>query len=75
MTDALADQGRPGLVRHGGGAAWRADGPLSADAVALLRVPEGRRVPELERVDESSAFRLGRLELDKVPPNRLATSA
>jgi hypothetical protein len=29
----------------------------------------------LERVDEISAFRLGRVNLDKVPPNRLATMA
>ncbi|MGW1404029.1 Tn3 family transposase [Streptomyces sp. NPDC002405] len=29
----------------------------------------------LERVDEISAFRLGRVRLDKVPPNRLATLA
>jgi Tn3 transposase DDE domain len=64
------------------------------DLVALLQVPEGRRVSELERlrrpptrttgasmakalerVDEISAFRLGRVRLDKVPPNRLATMA
>jgi TnpA family transposase len=29
----------------------------------------------LERVDEISAFRLGRVKVDKVPPNRLATLA
>lgn len=76
------------------GAARRADASLSADLVALLGVPEGRRISELERlrrpptrttgaslakalerVDEISAFRLGRVKLDKVPPNRLATLA
>lgn len=76
------------------GAARRADASLPADLVALLEVPEGRRVSELERlrrpptrttgtgmakalerVDEISAFRLGRVKLDKVPPNRLATLA
>jgi hypothetical protein len=76
------------------GAARRADASLPADLVALLGVPEGRRVSELERlrrpptrttgasmakalerVDEISAFRLGRVKLDKVPPNRLATMA
>jgi TnpA family transposase len=75
-------------------AARRADGDLPADLVALLGVPEGRRISELERlrrpptrttgtsmakalerVDEISAFRLGRVKLDKVPPNRLATLA
>ncbi|MCQ4083913.1 Tn3 family transposase [Streptomyces sp. RB6PN25] len=72
----------------------RADGALPRDLVALLEVPEGRRVSELERlrrpptrttgtsmakalerVDEISAFRLGRVKVDKVPPNRLATLA
>ncbi|MER6599727.1 Tn3 family transposase [Streptomyces parvus] len=76
------------------GAARRADASLPGDLVALLEVPEGRRVSELERlrrpptrttgtgmakalerVDEISAFRLGRVKLDKVPPNRLATLA
>jgi hypothetical protein len=76
------------------GAARRADASLPADLVALLGVPEGRRVSDLERlrrpptrttgasmakalerVDEISAFRLGRVKLDKVPPNRLATMA
>ncbi|MEV7445727.1 Tn3 family transposase [Streptomyces sp. NPDC091204] len=76
------------------GAARRADASLPADLVALLGVPEGRRISELERlrrpptrttgaslakalerVDEISAFRLGRVKLDKVPPNRLATLA
>ncbi|MDF2256007.1 Tn3 family transposase [Streptantibioticus ferralitis] len=76
------------------GAARRADASLSKDLVALLGVPEGRRISELERlrrpptrttgaslakalerVDEISAFRLGRVKLDKVPPNRLATLA
>lgn len=76
------------------GAARRADASLSADLVALLGVPDGRRISELERlrrpptrttgaslakalerVDEISAFRLGRVKLDKVPPNRLATLA
>ncbi|MFJ1900516.1 Tn3 family transposase [Streptomyces sp. NPDC088115] len=75
-------------------AARRADASLSEDLVALLGVPEGRRISELERlrrpptrttgaslakalerVDEISAFRLGRVKLDKVPPNRLATLA
>ncbi|WP_261574656.1 Tn3 family transposase [Frankia gtarii] len=73
-------------------AARRADGALPADLVALLGVPPGRRVSELERlrrpptrttgtsmakalerVEEISAFRLGRVKLDKVPANRLAT--
>ncbi|MFB9532525.1 hypothetical protein [Nonomuraea roseola] len=27
----------------------------------------------LEKVDEISAFRLGRVKVDRVPPNRLAT--
>ncbi|MFB6946561.1 Tn3 family transposase [Streptomyces sp. NPDC056237] len=76
------------------GAARRADRSLPADLVALLQVPEGRRISELERlrrpptrttgtsmakalerVDEISAFQLGRVKLDKVPPNRLATLA
>jgi hypothetical protein len=76
------------------GAARRADASLQADLVALLGVPERRRISELERlrrpptrttgaslakalerVDEISAFRLGRVKLDKVPPNRLATLA
>jgi len=76
------------------GAARRADGALPADLVALLDVPEGRRVSELERlrrpptrttgtsmakalerVDEIAAFRLGRVRIDKVPPNRLASLA
>ncbi|WP_317441046.1 Tn3 family transposase [Streptomyces collinus] len=76
------------------GAARRADASLSEDLVALLGVPEGRRISELERlrrpptrttgasmakalerVDEISAFRLGRVKVDKVPPNRLATLA
>ncbi|MCX5417747.1 Tn3 family transposase [Streptomyces sp. NBC_00059] len=75
-------------------AARRADASLPADLVALLEVPEGRRISELERlrrpptrttgtgmakalerVDEISAFHLGRVKLDKVPPNRLATLA
>ncbi len=75
-------------------AARRADASLPADLLALLQVPEGRRISELERlrrpptrttgasmakalerVDEISAFRLGRVKLDKVPPNRLATLA
>ncbi|MFE4210563.1 hypothetical protein ACFRSX_37180 [Streptomyces goshikiensis] len=76
------------------GAARRADASLPADLVALLDVPEGRRISELERLrrpptrttgtgmakalermDEISGFRLGRVKLDKVPPNRLATPA
>ncbi|MCY1649300.1 Tn3 family transposase [Streptomyces sp. NPDC048212] len=75
-------------------AARRADASLPADLVALLEVPEGRRISELERLrrpptrttgtgmakalermDEISAFHLGRVKLDKVPPNRLATLA
>ncbi|HEY9328469.1 MAG TPA: Tn3 family transposase [Streptomyces sp.] len=75
-------------------AARRADASLPADLVALLEVPEGRRISELERlrrpptrttgtgmakalerVDEISAFHLGRVKLDRVPPNRLATLA
>ncbi|MFF9870137.1 Tn3 family transposase [Streptomyces sp. NPDC013953] len=75
-------------------AARRADTLLPVNLVALLAVPEGRRVSELERlrrpptrttgtgmakalerVEEISAFRLGRVKLDKVPPNRLATLA
>ncbi|MGW1641561.1 Tn3 family transposase [Streptomyces lavendulae] len=76
------------------GAARRADPSLPDDLVALLQVPEGKRISELERlrrpptrttgtsmakalerVDEISAFHLGRVKLDKVPPNRLATLA
>ena len=75
-------------------AARRADGALPADLVALLEVPQGRRVSELERlrrpptrttgasmakalerVEEISGLRLGRVKVDKVPPNRLATLA
>jgi len=75
-------------------AARRADAALPADLVALLDVPEGRRVSELERlrrpptrttgrsmakalerVDEIAAFRLGRVRIEKVPPNRLASLA
>ncbi len=75
-------------------AARRADAGLPADLVALLAVPEGRRVSELERlrrpptrttgtgmakalerVEEISGFRLGRVRIGKVPPNRLAALA
>lgn len=43
--------------------------------MALLEVLEGKRVSELEWVDESSAFQLGKVKVDKVPPNRLAALA
>ncbi len=75
-------------------AARRTDASLPADLVALLDVPEGRRISELERlrrpptrttgtgmakalerVDEISSFRLGRVRIDKVPPNRLSALA
>ncbi|MFC7884762.1 Tn3 family transposase [Streptomyces sp. NPDC057376] len=73
-------------------AARRAEASLPADLVALLDVPEGRRVSELERlrrpptrttgmakalerVEEISSFRLGRVRIDRVPPNRLAALA
>lgn len=75
-------------------AARRADVLLPADLVALLGVPEGKRVSELERlrrpptrttgtgmakalerVDEISAFHLGKVRVDKIPPNRLAALA
>jgi hypothetical protein len=76
------------------GAARRADASLPADLVALLEVPEGKRVSELERlrtppvkstgtamaramerVEEISAFALGRVNLSRVPVNRLNTLA
>ena len=75
-------------------AARRADVLLPADLVALLGVPEGKRVSELERlrrpptrttgtgmakalerVDEISAFHLGKVRVDNIPPNRLAALA
>ncbi|MEV4183935.1 DUF4158 domain-containing protein [Streptosporangium canum] len=76
------------------GATRRADPALSAELVALLQVPEGKRwshlerlrrpptrtsgtgmAKALERVEEISAFGLGRLRLAHVPPNRLAALA
>ncbi|MFD8916088.1 Tn3 family transposase [Streptomyces sp. NPDC059575] len=75
-------------------AADRADPALAPALAALLEVPEGRRVSELERlrtppvkttgtamvramerVEEISAFALGRVNLSRVPVNRLSTLA
>ena len=75
-------------------AARRADPGLPGALVALLKVPEGARFSELERlrrpstrntgtamaaalgrVNEISAFGLGRVDLSRVPPNRLAALA
>lgn len=75
-------------------AARRADTSLPGDLVALLEVPEGKRLSELERmrrpptrttgnamkgalerVDEIAAFRLGKVKVEQIPPNRLAALA
>lgn len=75
-------------------AAHRADPSLAPALAALLAVPEGKRVSELERlrtppvtstgtamvramerVEEISAFALGRVNLSRVPVNRLSTLA
>jgi len=74
--------------------ARRADASLSGDLVALLEVPEGKRLSELERmrrpptrttgnamkgalerVDEIAAFRLGKVKVEQIPPNRLSALA
>lgn len=73
-------------------AARKADRTLAPALVALLEVPEGKRVSELERlrtpptkstgtamaramerVEEISAFGMGRVNLSRVPVNRLNT--
>ncbi|MFJ1751833.1 hypothetical protein [Kitasatospora sp. NPDC088134] len=75
-------------------ATYRADPVLAPALAELLVVPEGRRVPELERlrtppvrstgtamvramerVEEISAFALGRVNLSRVPVNRLSALA
>jgi hypothetical protein len=75
-------------------AAHRADPALALALAALLVVPEGKRVSELERlrtqpvkstgtamvqamerVEEISAFALGRVNLSRVPVNRPSTLA
>ncbi|MFV5997961.1 hypothetical protein ACNPQM_37700 [Streptomyces sp. NPDC056231] len=43
--------------------------------MATLKTPEGSRFSELERVDEIGAYRLGRLKLSQIPPNRMAVLA
>ncbi|GAA3995466.1 hypothetical protein GCM10022384_48550 [Streptomyces marokkonensis] len=72
----------------------RADASLPGDLVALLDVPEGKRLSELERmrrpstrttgnamkgalerVDEIAAFRLGKVKVEQIPPNRLVAPA
>lgn len=88
---AIADKRLHATVTN---SAWRADPALPADLVALLSVPEGKRISELERmrrpptrttgtgmakalerVEEISSFRLARVKVGKIPPNRLAALA
>ncbi|GGR66765.1 hypothetical protein GCM10010282_69670 [Streptomyces roseolus] len=72
----------------------RADAALPGDLVATLKVPEGKRYSELERmrrpptrttgtamkgalqrVEDIASFQLGRVKLDRIPPNRLSALA